>query len=113
MQLSTTNAMKTTAHEIAASHSRTGRTPRPPARRAPRRHALSSSVMALGMAVGMAMSAGPASASFVYTYTSMAFQTASAPLTTSDQITFVFETAAAIAAGAETRLNATPDFFNP
>ena len=64
------------------------------------------------MPLGMAVFAGPASASFVYTYTSNVFETASAPLTTSDQITFVFETASALAAGAETRLNATPDFFN-
>lgn len=59
------------------------------------------------------MSAGPASASIVYTYTSNSFQTASGPLSTNDQITFMFETASALAAGAETRLVATTDLLNP
>jgi len=65
------------------------------------------------MALGMAMGAAPASASFIYTYTTSAFQTVTAPLTTNDQFVFTFETESALTAGIETRLVATPDALNP
>lgn len=97
----------------AASDGRMQHAASPPAQRSPWRRAASRAALALGTAVGLAMGAGPASASFIYTYTTNAFQTASAPLTTSDQFVFMFETASALAAGVETRLNATPDAFNP